>query len=238
LRDILDQRRREVAERGRLQQALENYFPHIWKNPDQARAALAQWHARGPLQGGKGFLKQRSIDSIEAGLEAGLEPASRNPVTMTLLKIREMDKWITAHDALQQMKGAGVAKYVPIGTPAPDGWTRIVDPIGTVFKNPNIPVKEAYDASVMEGLQKVAADLGISHERGVRIGGQRWGYSVQGGNKVVTRFAGPESVLAHEIGHQIDHQFGLWNRLQQLERQHKAQGYDNWSLADQLRKVT
>jgi hypothetical protein len=145
---------------------------------------------------------------------------------MRLLKVRETDKWITAHDALEQMKDAGVVKYVPVGTPAPDGWTRIADPLGTVFENPNIPVKEAYDASVMSGLQDVAQTFGVDLERRVRIGGQRWGYSVQGGDKVVTKFAGPERVLAHEIGHQIDYKFGLWNRLHDLERQYQAQGYE------------
>ena len=241
LRRMLDERRREVQARGRLQQVIADYFPHIWKQPSEAGNWLRSLFGKRPLQGPKNFLKQRSIGTIAEGRALGLEPVSNNPVTLTLLKIREMDKWITGHDALEDMKAAGVAKYVPVGVEAPRGWTRINDPIGTVYGNPNVPVHEALDEAVFEGLQQLATDLGITHTRSTRLkGGPRgaWGLSHQGESRIQTRTGGPESVLAHEIGHQIDEKFGLWNRLQSLERQYKAQGYENWSLNRELRAVT
>jgi hypothetical protein len=247
LRQLLDGRRREVQQRGRLQQAIENYFPHIWKDPNAAKEWMRGLFGKKPLQGPKHFLKKRSIEYTADGIKPvsqggpGLEPVSYNPVTLALLKVREMDKWITGHDALEDMKAAGVAKYVPVGVEAPEGWTKINDPIGTVYGNPNVPVHEAVDASVWQGLHQVADALGVRHERNVKVkGGPRgaWGLSHQGANRVQTRFGGSESILAHEIGHQIDHKFGLWNKLKDLEQQYKAQGYEDWNLNKQLRAVT
>jgi len=44
--------------------------------------------------------------------------------------------------------------------------------------------------------------LGIKHERAVNIGRHAPGYAEKVWN-ITTRFATPESVIAHEIGHQM-----------------------------------
>lgn len=241
LRDMLDGRRREVRARGRLNQVIENYFPHIWKDPNAAKEWMRGLFGKKPLQGPKNFLKKRTIETTADGLAAGLTPVSTNPVTLTLLKVREMDKWITGHDVLEDMKAAQVAKYVPVGGEAPEGWSEIADPIGTVYGNPNVPIYEAHDADMMTALGKLAQDLGVKHERLVKLkGGPRgaWGLSYQGASRVETRFGGSEPILTHEIGHQIDEKYGLWNALRSLEGRYKAEGYEDWSLAKELRNVT
>jgi hypothetical protein len=241
LRAMLDGRRREVRARGRLNQVIADYFPHIWKDPNQAQSWLRSLFGRRPLQGPKSFLKKRSIGTTAEGRARGLVPVSNNPVTLTLLKVREMDKWITGHDALEDMKANGVAKYVPVGTEAPEGWVRINDPIGTVYGNPNVPVHEAFDESLFKGLNQLAEDLGVKHERSTRLkGGPRgaWGLSHEGQSKIQTRTGGPEQVIAHEIGHQMDDKFGLWRRIHKDAEGYKAQGYEGWNVNKELRALT
>lgn len=74
-------------------------------------------------------------------------------------------------------------------------------------------VREFYDKVVMGKLEELAKNLGITHERiatakSEGLGGRRAGVSFQGQDKIKTRI-GPESVIIHEIGHQIDHKYDL-----------------------------
>jgi hypothetical protein len=89
---------------------------------------------RRPLEGSKAFLKQRTHLTFEEGLKAGLKPVSDNPVDLVLLKAREMDRYIMAHKTLGELKEQGLAKFVPLGSDVPAGWTRINDPIGTPYQ--------------------------------------------------------------------------------------------------------
>jgi hypothetical protein len=132
LRQILDDRRRQVQEHGRLDDFIQNYFPHIWKDP----AAATTWVRglmRRPLEGPKSFLKQRSIPTTADGIARGLEPISDNPVDLTLLKVREMDKWLMGRSVLAEMKEQGTAKFVSNRKTAPAGWVPVEDPIGTIY---------------------------------------------------------------------------------------------------------
>jgi hypothetical protein len=94
MRDMLDSRRDEIQKlgTGKLQKFIENYFPHIWKDSNQAQAFLGQWFAKGPLEGPKSFLKQRTLPTTADGLAAGLEPVSTNPVDLVLLR---RARWIS-----------------------------------------------------------------------------------------------------------------------------------------------
>jgi hypothetical protein len=208
LRSLLDAKRREVQKRGRLRQYIEHYFPHEWKEPGQVKKFIDRLMGRRPLQGPKSFLKKRSIPTVREGLELGLEPYSYNPVTLVLRKLTEMDKWVMAYDVLHEARSLGVAKFVRIGDKAPEGWVRYHDSFGTVYGKPTIPIQEAYDAKLMEGLHTFAQSLGVKTVRKVKIGGTRWGYAV-GKQEIVTKFAGPETVLEHEIGHILDETYGL-----------------------------
>jgi hypothetical protein len=132
LRAILDDRRRQVQAHGRLDDFIQNYFPHIWKDP-KAATAWVRGLMRRPLEGPKTFLKKRSIPTTAAGIARGLEPVSDNPVDLTLLKVREMDKWLMARSTIAEMKAQDLAKFVHSKKTAPDGWVPIQDPIGTVY---------------------------------------------------------------------------------------------------------
>ncbi len=207
LRTMLDDRRQQVQVFGKLRQFYEHYFPHVWQEPGRAEQIIQDFYAKRPMEGSRGFLKHRSHPTLEDGLQAGLVPVSDNPVDHVLLKIREMDKFITAHRAVAELKEKGLWKFQPVGSPMPEGWARVEDRIATVFGKPTVTVKEAFDQQMRDRLEALASTLGITHERKVRIGGRRWGYAR--GQHVVTKFGGPDSVLVHEIGHALDTKFGL-----------------------------
>lgn len=218
--------------KGKLENAIENYLPHIWEDPKKANM-ISKFFARRPFEGSKSFLKKRTIENFADGIEAGLTPVSWNPVDLTMLKVREMEKYILAHSALKANVASGFAKYIKIGSQSPDGWQKLNDNISQVLKSPYTEVKEFFDEKMMTGLNKAAKGLGIDVDRLLKlkgVGKDTAGYSKIGksgapgahedpllntsGNKkypdeVRTKFATPESVLAHEIGHQIDNIFGM-----------------------------
>jgi hypothetical protein len=107
LRRLLDEARDRVRAlgTGKLESFIENYFPHIWKDPNKATDVFASSPADGRSKDRKSFLKQRKIDTFKEGLDAGLEPISDNPVDLALLKIREMDRYVAAHKTLQLSQG-------------------------------------------------------------------------------------------------------------------------------------
>ena len=84
--------------------------------------------------------------------------------------------------------------------------------------------KEYVDKNIYEGLLKVAENLGITHDRLIKAGRGKLGYATKEqimtpfgftevGGKIVTQFATELSVLAHEIGHQLDYKYDLWDRI-------------------------
>jgi len=225
LRTMLDNKRKEVQALGigKLENFIDNYFPHIWEDPKKAAEVIRKIMGKRPLQGPKSFLKQRTIESTKAGIEAGLKPVSYNPIDLTMLKIREMDRYLMAHRTINALKEQGIVEYIPIGKKAKEGYIKLDDGISTVYKSPMIPIEEAVDTAVMGGLQKVAGNLGIEQARKPKIGGERLGYAEKGSidpktglpgpGKVTTKFATPEEVLAHEIGHQIDYMYDLKGKM-------------------------
>jgi hypothetical protein len=231
MREILDTRRAKIQAlgKGKLARFIENYFPHIWKKPEQAAAAYANW-AKRPLEGSKAFLKQRTIDSFAVGLQHGLEPVSDNPVDLVLAKAREMDKYLAAHRILNDLKELGLLKFVDARDgQAPYGWQKIDDPAATVY-GPSIQhITEYPNAGLWSGLEKVAQALGIRHERGfLNLRGEAVGRARRGGG-IQTLHGTAEDVVAHEIGHQIDWLAGSGKRFvleypdkQTVERIQKA----------------
>ena len=82
------------------------------------------------------------------------------------------------------------------------------------WKKDSMPVQEGHDQQLWDGLSKVAEALGVTHQRLANLKGRAWGLSYQGRDRVQTKFAGPETVLTHELGHQIDHKYGLIKEMQ------------------------
>ena len=214
LRAMFADRRRQIEQlgHGAFSNWRKNYFPQMWERPERVRDWINEvLTSKRPIEGPASFKKGRVFEDIQEGIDAGFKPLTTNPITLALAKITEMDRYILAHTTLDAMKQSGIAKAVMVGTDAPEGWTRLDDRIGTIYGRPEIPVKEAYDRAVWDQLAKVADNLGIEHTRAVGIGGKRLGYATPG--QITTRFATPESVIAHEIGHNLDWKYGLKEQL-------------------------
>jgi hypothetical protein len=135
IRSTLDGARDEIRAlgTGKLENFIEDYFPHIWDDPEKAADAFRVIGAKGPLEGPASFLKERTIPTTQEGIAAGLKPVSTNPIDLTLLKLREMQRYLMAHNSLNELKDAGLVKYVPTGGVVPDGHSLINDKIATVF---------------------------------------------------------------------------------------------------------
>jgi len=211
-RELLDDRREQVQSLGKhyLENFYENYFPHIWKDPNKARNVILQFLTKRRLEGSKSFLKKRTIMTIKEGKGYGLELVSENPVDLVLLKIFEMDRFLMAQRIIKDMKARGLIKFVYSRSRSPEGYKKIDDRAFTVYMPPEITKKEAYDQMLVDQMLDIARELGIDTQRFVSIGGRRWGYAQQFPEKVRTKYAGPESVLFHEIGHVLGFRYNLY----------------------------
>jgi ddrB-like ParB superfamily domain len=139
MRDLFTNRRQDVQAlgTGQLRLFYEHYFPHIWDDPVKAAEVMKDWYAKRNLEGSKAFLKSRAVPTIKDGLDAGLQLASANPVDLVLRKVREMDKYITAHHIMADMQDRGQMQFIRATDQMPDGWARINDKIATIFGTPD-----------------------------------------------------------------------------------------------------
>lgn len=134
-RQMLDQRRDQIRAlgTGKLDNFIEDYFPHVWKDPAKAKDAFTSAASKRPFEGSKSFLKKRTLPLTSDGLALGLEPVSDNPVDLAVLKLREMDKYLMAHQVMGEMKDQGNLKFFKVSERLPDGWAQIDDRVATVF---------------------------------------------------------------------------------------------------------
>lgn len=222
IRDLLDHARDDIRALGdgQLDHWIENYFPHIWADPEKARSVIASIVGNRSMAGPGTFLKRRSIPTVRDGVEAGLVPVTYNPVDLTLLKLQEMYRYLYGKRIIAELKDRGILRFVNSFEKAPDGYTLINDKLSTVYGPPRVTVVEAYDHFIRQGLEKVMRDLGITHTRKPKIGGGGGGTLLgfaEGATKITTRSATDLSVLQHELGHSLDARLGLWDRLQRYE---------------------
>lgn len=108
-----------------LQTLIQNYFPHLWKDPTRAAKWYASQLARKPLQGDRAFLKQRVYATIREGMAAGLEPISANPVDLFLGKLAQMDKFIAFGKLRGELDGMGWLHKLKSDERVPYGYARV-----------------------------------------------------------------------------------------------------------------
>jgi len=132
LRKTLDNAKENVQAlgTGKLDTYIENYFPHMWGDAKKAGKILG----KKPLEGTKGWMRQRTIEFTVDGVNRGLVPVSWNPVRLTMLKVRDMERYVMAHETINELKKAGLVKFVSIGYGVPEGFEKIDDKIGTIQK--------------------------------------------------------------------------------------------------------
>lgn len=186
MRDMLEDRRVEIQEHGDLKHYYENYFGHIWKDTQKARAILK----RRSLEGSKAFLKKRTIMTIKEGVELGLEPFSYNPVDMVLLKLREMDRYLMAQSLVSDLKLKGLVKLA-LEAPNED-YVKLND---NAFKVLDPEMREA------EVLMGVCRELSVRHEHL---------------NKRFTSRETAQKASIDEIGHVLKERYEMFESMRRL----------------------
>ena len=198
-----------------LQSLIENYFPHVWKDPKAASRISRMAPSSRPLEGPKGFLKKRTLEYFTDGLLSGLEPISDNPVEIHLFKVAEMSKFLMAQRMLVQAKASGLRKFCGIFKRIPDGWEKVEDPTTKVFAPPFVSVKEAYDVQLRDGMLNLIKQMGWGYERTITnlkakgFTQDTFGFWNPNTKEIkVKNFTG-DLTIAHEIGHGLDQHYGL-----------------------------
>ena len=218
MRQQLDERIAQVQELNpeALKSLIDNYFPHVWKNPDAANAAISKVSpAARPLEGSKAFLRKRTLSYFTDGLKSGLVPVSDNPVDIHLFKLAEMDRFIMAHRILNDANAAGLRKFIGVFSPKPEGWSKVEDRTSTVFAPPFVTVKEAFDQNLRKGAEDFIKKMGWNYDRVIgkfqAAGFKRntWGFWQPATDTLKVREFSTEKTLFHEIGHGMDQHFGL-----------------------------
>lgn len=138
MRRLLDEGRFSVQRlgTGKLQNFYQDYFPHIWKDPQAAQQIFSSIFSKRPLAGKKSFLKERTYMTFKEGLNAGLTPISDNPVDLVLLKLHEVNKYVMGVRIMQELKVRGLAKFVKsnkIELEKRNGYVEVNDSIASVF---------------------------------------------------------------------------------------------------------
>ena len=222
MRRQLDERIAQVQELNpeALKSLIDNYFPHVWKNPDAANAAISKVSpAARPLEGSKAFLRKRTLSYFTDGLKSGLVPVSDNPVDIHLFKLAEMDRFIMAHRILNDANAAGLRKFIGVFSPKPEGWSKVEDRTSTVFAPPFVTVKEAFDLNLRKGAEDFIKKMGWNYDRVIgklRAAGFKrntWGFWQPATDTLKVREFSTEKTLFHEIGHGMDQHFGLHDWL-------------------------
>ena len=215
IRAELDKGRDRLQRLGMLREYYENYFPHLWKDVGHAQETLRNISAGKPWRS-RGFLRERTHITHKDGRDAGLVPITDNPIEMVLLRLHQINKCVSRTNIMNELKQSGLMRFVPVNfgdqrSYVPSGYEYYDDPAFEVVADPSITMEEAYDKLLVQQLSSVLHHMGVSHKRVAKMSHETWGVSQ--GKKIKTRFAGPVSVLAHELGHQIGDTWGLYEYL-------------------------
>lgn len=162
--------------------------------------------------------KHATTEETEAAAKARFGEGAqvvRDIRTMPMAMAR-IERAIATRELIDQIKSVGEQtgqELVKSGEPrqeAKAGFFTIDHPAFKIYRyRPDVVQKEAFDKLMVNKLNQFASDIGVSHERVARIGGNIWGKAEMGGDRIKSRFGGPETVITHEIGHQLDHKYGL-----------------------------
>ena len=127
LKQAMDLRKQKLAQLPSTAKMgfVEDYFPHIWADPQQAMQII-----RGVSREGRGgFTKERSIPTIADGLAVGLQPRTLDPIETAMQYIENADRYIALNHVFDESRSLGLIRYALPGK-APDGWVKLQGRLG------------------------------------------------------------------------------------------------------------
>jgi hypothetical protein len=117
---------------------LDNYFPHIWKNIEQARNVFTPERLLQSM-GPKWFQKSRTYDLVQHGLDQGLELKSTNPQDLVTTRRLSSVDMVNKMELLHNLERQGVAVTMKDAPPqvlnpkingSPYPWEKVSAPNG------------------------------------------------------------------------------------------------------------
>jgi hypothetical protein len=113
----------------------ENYFPHLFTNPEKAESLMQGYYAgKRPLPGPATFLHQRKHPTIQEALgikddngKPALSLVTTDPVQAYMLKWREMKRFTAAQRIIKEMDESSMIESTPVGKKGPVGWVEVKD---------------------------------------------------------------------------------------------------------------
>jgi hypothetical protein len=123
LRAELDRRYLRMSELGIAPNYIENYLPRLYQDP----VAALKIFGKRPLAGTRVFTRERVFEYLKDAEDAGMKLATDNPVEATLIRLHDMDKFITFHEILNDFESRGLAVWGKTSDRIPEGMA-MTDP--------------------------------------------------------------------------------------------------------------
>jgi hypothetical protein len=114
---------------------LSNYIDHLWMSSEklnQIKQALVSERGKS-IQGPQYFRLLRTVSSIPAGIEAGLQPRYNSLAETVMAGRAAHESFIGAQRAIKDVKDAGRLKVVTSLDKAPEGWRKLPGAYGEVW---------------------------------------------------------------------------------------------------------
>lgn len=135
LRQLLDEGRDQIQALGQgfLDHYVEDYLPHKWVQGEGPTGAFPEGSlAEKSLEGSRDFLQPRTYKTAAEGRAAGEVAAVPNPITLSILRIRDMQKFVMAQNILKDLRERGMVQLVRDGVKEPKGYVALDDRIARV----------------------------------------------------------------------------------------------------------
>ncbi|MBF0459707.1 MAG: hypothetical protein HQK99_17610 [Nitrospirae bacterium] len=117
---------------------MKNFFPHLYKDPEKAAKIIDEFLAKGRLEGSKSFFLPRKIPTLKFARELGLKMVSDNPNDMFLQRCFSMDKYIMAHEFMNEMKAKGLFKFIGAMERVPADHTALTPTFSSFLRSRSI----------------------------------------------------------------------------------------------------
>jgi hypothetical protein len=236
LRRWVDRDEEMLVAVGSLARATGEYWSRQFKDPEKAiglweehERAVAASRSRRPMQGSKGAagLLPRTVPTLQASLDKGLELKFTNPIDAFLVRHDGIMHHVYGKLQGQEMKGTGIAKFFPWNKEREAADLGMVKLNDKFFEAHLMPAEvdktfraealhqEGFDAKLRKGIEDVAKFLGLDPKRPLRsedpflaANPQTQGYASRI-PELVAQFGTYEGIMMHEIGHHIEFQYHL-----------------------------
>lgn len=126
IRTRLENAYKEEQQFGSPAGYIQDYLPHMWKDPDKAKSYFDNQAASG---GPDWFQKQRTFDTLQDGIAAGLEPKFTNPVELANFRLFSGIDMRKRVELLQNLEGRDMAMKAENAPPdLAKTWTPVKAP--------------------------------------------------------------------------------------------------------------